>query len=163
MKTKAPTKRSVLRRSARPKKINLAPQKAETSSYEQDFYKWTEAQAHFLKRGQITELDLENLSEEIKSLGKSDKRSLRSHLKILLLHLLKTKYQEKQTRSWKLSIANAQDEIKYILQDSPSLKRELPQLIKDAYPAARKEASIETGLDEKIFPKICPWVWEEIL
>ena len=133
-------------------------------SYDTDFYQWSKHQASLLKKGDLEHLDVRNLAEEIESLGKSDKRSLRSHLKILLLHLLKTRYQtKKQTKSWKLSIENARDEIQFILNDSPSLKNSMVRLIQEAYRLARREAFIETGLSIDHFPEKCPWTKSDIL
>ena len=57
--------------------------------YDEDFYTWTQEQAALLREGAVHELDLTNLAEEIESLGKSDRRALGSHLRNLVLHLLK--------------------------------------------------------------------------
>ena len=54
-----------------------------------------------MKSGQWIELDIANLAEEIEDIGKSLKRELESHLKVLLVHLLKWKYQpELRGNSW---------------------------------------------------------------
>src|SRR5438128_2161639 len=95
----------------RPRKLAIAvPEMTESLIYDKDFYKWTRNQASYLKKKDFAHLDIENLVEEIESLGRSDKRALRSHLIILLLHLLKAKYQhemQKNTHSWEASIKNA--------------------------------------------------------
>ena len=67
--------------------------------YDQDFVRWTEEQAAALRRaksllpaatrGSNLLLDWENLAEEIESLGKSDRRELRSQITRVLRHLLK--------------------------------------------------------------------------
>lgn len=133
-------------------------------SYDKDFYKWTKAQVGFLRKKEYSHLDMTNLIEEIESLGKSEKRALHSHLKILLMHLLKQKYQpSKASPSWKTSIRNARDDIALILEDSPSLKRLLPDLIETAYKQARLNASDETGLPESTFPEEIPWPLDQIL
>ena len=44
------------------------------SLYEQDFYQWTQEQADLLKAGALSQLDVENLIEEIESMGRSEKR-----------------------------------------------------------------------------------------
>lgn len=52
--------------------------------YEQDFVRWTEAQAAVLRRAAETKsnlpLDWTNLAEEVESLGRSQRRELRSRL-----------------------------------------------------------------------------------
>jgi len=74
-------------------------------SYEQDFYGWTQEQAALLRAGRLTDLDIENLIEEVETMGRSEKRELESRLTVLLLHLLKWKYQpNRRGRSWNLTI-----------------------------------------------------------
>ena len=63
-------------------------------SYDNDFYSWTQERAELLKNGRFSELDIDNLIEEVEPMGRSEKRELESRLTILLLHLLKWKYQE---------------------------------------------------------------------
>ena len=69
--------------------------------YDTDFNLWIEQTVNHLKNGNLKDLDLENLIEEIESMGRSDKREIISRSRILILHLLKWKYQpEKRTSSW---------------------------------------------------------------
>src|SRR5262245_42581512 len=96
-----------------------------TALYDQDFYTWTQEQAALLREGAVQELDLMHLAEEIESLGKSDRRALGSHLRNLVLHLLKWQYQPRGRetgQSWRSSIRNARAEITTLLEDSPSLQ-----------------------------------------
>jgi hypothetical protein len=64
-----------------------------TNLYEVDFYAWTQEQSSLLSRGQWQSLDIENLVEEIESLGKQQKQELRNRLAILIGHLLKWDFQ----------------------------------------------------------------------
>lgn len=145
----------------RPRKKSLtAPKKI----YDKDFYEWTNKQASLLQKKDFLSLDLEHLIEEILSLGRSERDKLESHLTILLMHMLKVKYQsEKRTRSWDLSIVNARHRARKVLKENPSLKSKLQNLLKEAYFSARLDAAIETGLDIKVFPKECLWKQAEIL
>ena len=136
------------------------------TDYEQDFYRWTQEQAALLREGAWQELDMSNLAEEIESLGKSDRRALGSYLKNLVMHLLKWHYepQGRQTgHSWYDSIEDARDEITQLLEDSPSLRREVPALLARRYPAARRKASSESTLPLRTFPEVCPWTPEQVL
>jgi Domain of unknown function DUF29 len=137
-----------------------------TSLYDTDFYAWTQAQAALLRNGKVQALDLANLAEEIESLGKSDRRALGSHLTGLVMHLLKWSYQpeKRQTgQSWYTSIANHRREIRYVVDDSPSLRRLLPELLAKEYAHARRIASAETGLPLATFPDVCPWTHEQVV
>lgn len=69
---------------------------ATASNYDQDFYAWTYDQAAKLRSGQLTELDRENIAEELETLGRSEKRELVNRLTVLLTHLLKWQFQLKK-------------------------------------------------------------------
>lgn len=133
------------------------------SLHEQDFFKWSKEQSNFIKRKEFQRLDLDNLAEEIESLGISQRNELISHLKILLMHMLKCEFQNKTTKSWLRSIRNARLEIFFLLKQNPSLKRKVPEAINFAYEHARYMAEDETNIDIKTFPEECPWTQDEIL
>src|SRR5258708_28651731 len=59
------------------------------AAYDEDFYAWTQEQARLLRTGQFSQIDVENVAEELESMGRSDKRELDSRLEVLLMHLLK--------------------------------------------------------------------------
>ncbi len=132
-------------------------------NYEQDFYSWTQEQAALLRAGRLTDLDVENLIEEIETMGRSEKRELESRLTVLLLHLLKWKYQpERRGKSWNLTIKGQRIEYINVLTDNPGLKSQLETIFKGAYKLALVKASSETGIDEDIFPVTCPWTLAEV-
>ena len=132
--------------------------------YETDFYTWTQEQSALLKAGQFSELDLDNLVEEIESMGRSEKRALESRLTVLLQHLLKWQYQPvRRGRSWQLTIKIQRIEFLKVLRDNLGLKNGLEQLLVDAYLSAVIKASQETGLDENVFPEHCPWAIADII
>ena len=135
-----------------------------TALYEADFNLWIEETAKTLKAGDFGALDLENLIEEIESMGSNNKREIKSRLIVLLMHLLKYKYQpEKQTRSWIATINTQRNEIDLVLEDSPSLKGFLQAQIFECYKKARKSAAKETELPIATFPAECPFTEEQIL
>jgi hypothetical protein len=71
--------------------------------YNHDFYAWTQQQAALLRESKVHDLDCTNLAEEIESLGRSDKRELGNRLHILVMHLLKWRYQPEghvDSHSW---------------------------------------------------------------
>jgi hypothetical protein len=132
--------------------------------YNQDYYQWLIQTAKLLKKKKFTQLDLENLIEEIESLGKSEKRAISSNLIIVILHLLKWRYQpEQRSNSWKSSIREHRRRMQELLTDSPSLKNYLPEILADCYLAAKKQASDETGLSVVAFPEECPFSLAESL
>jgi Domain of unknown function DUF29 len=132
--------------------------------YDQDFNLWIDQTVALLKEGRFEELDLENLIDELESMSKRDRREVLSRLKIVLMHLLKWKYQpDQRSGSWESSIRNNRDEIAQILMDSPSLKFYPQDVLEQAYAIARKNAASETDLSLTVFPEICPFSGEEVL
>ncbi|MFP5268880.1 DUF29 domain-containing protein [Coleofasciculus sp.] len=134
------------------------------AEYDLDFYAWIRKNVELLRRGRLSEIDVEHIAEELESMGKRDLRQLRSRLQILVMHLLKWQYQpDKQSKSWLVTIDHQRDEIEALLLDSPSLRGELEQGLARVYPKAVRDACRETGLPETTFPLSCPFEIEEIL
>jgi hypothetical protein len=57
--------------------------------YDRDYYLWLSHTAQLIKEGRFSEVDAANLIEEIEDMGRSEKRTVKSNLIIVLLHLLK--------------------------------------------------------------------------
>lgn len=124
------------------------------SLYEQDFNLWLKTTADLLRKQEFTSLDLENLITEIEAMGRSEKRELYNRLIILLLHLLKWKYQPShRSNSWLSTINEQRRQIIKLLSDSPSLNNYLQDNFDSCYQIARKDASSETGLPRETFPE----------
>jgi Domain of unknown function DUF29 len=135
-----------------------------TTLYDQDFWLWTQAMASALKSGNFSQLDLENLAEEVESLGRSDRRELQSRLTVLLMHLLKWQFQvDLRSGSWKATLREQRRQIRGILNDSPSLRSFVMDSVDECYHNARDDAADETGLTILTFPEACPYAIDEIL
>ena len=135
------------------------------ATYETDFYLWTQQQADLLRQGQFNRVDLDaaNIAEEIESMGRREKHSIRSYLFNVIMHLLKWQYQpQRRGTSWKLSIRNGRDQIAWQIKDSPSLRPQLEGLLAEVYPSARRNAADETGLPLTTFPDQCSFTVEQI-
>jgi Domain of unknown function DUF29 len=134
------------------------------TNYETDFYAWANEQAKLLRSGNLAQADIENIAEEIESMGKTEKRELVSLLTILLLHLLKWQFQpEKRGASWEVSIKVKRFQTIDHIADNPSLKGQMPNYIASAYHVAKLEALHETGLNKKVFPETCPYTFEQMI
>ncbi len=132
--------------------------------YDTDFYAWTLEQSQLLQQGKWHALDIENLVEEIESLGKQQRQELRNRLGVLIGHLLKWDYQsERRSKSWKATIREQRKEVLRLLKENPSLKPYLEEAIVDAYDAGSAIAVRETPLDYKDLPSECPYSVEQIL
>ena len=132
--------------------------------YETDFFLWLETTADLLEKQSFNELDLENLIEEVKGMSRREKRELKNRLTVLIMHLLKWKYQpSKVSPSWKSTIVEQRRRIEYLLEDSPSLKPYLLEIFDKCYQKARQDASEETNLELANFPVDKPFTLEQIL
>ena len=132
--------------------------------YDDDFYAWSSQQAALLRAGQLAQADVENIAEEIDSMGRTEKRELVSRLTILLLHLLKWQFQpKKRGRSWQLSVDEQRFQAASHLADNPSLKARLADAMAEAYHVAVLKAARETRLSKANFPAFCPYSFEQMM
>ena len=102
--------------------------------------------------------------ELLNEMGRSEYKSIKSQLKILLVHLLKFDFQrEKVTPSWLSSISYSFDEVEDGIEESPSILNKLEKDFDKIYSKAEKIAIRETGLDSKKFPSKSPYELSNIL
>ena len=131
--------------------------------HDQDFHAWTIQQANLLKAGKLHEIDLDNLIEEIESMGSSERNQLQNRLKVLIGHLLKWQFQPAyRSRSWNATIEEQRLSVIGLIEDNPSLKSILDERIAKAYPQGVLLAVKETNLDKKTFPPSCPYSTKEL-
>jgi Domain of unknown function DUF29 len=133
-------------------------------AYDDDFFAWTQEQARLLRAGELTDVDVENLAEEIESVGRSDRREIRNRLTVLLSHLLKWQFQPKRRgASWSVTIWEQRLQINSIIEDSPSLRPFFVEVLAKSYENARGVAARETRMQLGAFPAECPFTPEQIL
>ncbi len=133
-------------------------------NYEQDFFAWTREQAALLRSGDWARADVEHIAQEIESMGKTEKRELISRLAVLLLHLLKWRFQPAlRGTSWRLTIEEQRLQVADHIDDNPSLKALRDEAVASAYRFARLGAERETGLARETFPEQCPWSFDEMM
>jgi len=143
-------------------KIDTKPPKNEL--YESDFYEWTQQQARLLRERRWADLDLENLVDEVGSVGGSEKREIRSRMEILLAHLLKWKYQPgHRGPSWRRTIREQRRQLAAIVADSPSLEGYCEEQALKSYVGATLMAADESGMAVGLFPEECPFTPEQVL
>ena len=142
---------------------NTSVPMSERTLYEADFYAWTQEQATLLRNQQWSQLDAQNLIEEIESLGKQQRQELRNRFSVLLSHLLKWEHQpQRRSRSWLATLRIQRRDTLRLLDENPSLKASLDHVLLEAYETARDLAMGETDLSESTFPVQCPYALTEI-
>jgi hypothetical protein len=107
--------------------------KSHMIDYQKDFYGWTQEQAALLKAGRFDRLDVSNLTEELEAVRRAEKRELEHRLALLLIPLLKWRYQPSR---------HGNSERRLTIEE--------------------QRTANATGLD-KDFPSVCPWSLAEIL
>jgi hypothetical protein len=144
--------------------MNKIFRKPQLTPYEVDYAQWCAEQGALLREGHLSDLDRENLAEEIESLGRSDKREIERRLKVLLVHLLKSQFQPEQAKQgWKSTIVEQRRRIHKLVKESPSLRQYPTLVLAEEYEYARDDAAEETGLPVHTFPKTCPYSIADIL
>jgi Domain of unknown function DUF29 len=145
----------------------ISTQPATQTLYNQDYYLWLKTTINQLRTGQFSAVDLENLLEELETMGRSEKRAVKSLLLKLLEHLLKLKCwdseRERNQGHWKGEIRTFRTQITDELKDSLSLKPYILEIFDECYQEARKEASDRSQLPLDIFPLIPIGSLEQIL
>ena len=119
----------------------------ESALYDQDFFLWTQQQAAALRRAKDSNLplDWENLAEEIESLGKSQRAGLNSQIRRILRHLFKLEASPAMNprTGWRATIRDARVEIEELLETSPSLRREIENVVRKQAATAAKLAAAD--------------------
>ena len=134
------------------------------AGYDQDFALWSTEQARLLREGRFEAVDLENVAEEIESLGRSDKREIGNRIGVILLHLLKWEFQPSQRKpGWLLTLNEQRDQVSGLIAESPSLRHLPEEASRQSYAMARRKAAVETELPIKLFPLECPYAVDQIL
>jgi hypothetical protein len=126
--------------------------------YDQDFALWVEQTISQIKTKNYQQIDWEHVIEEIESLGKSQRSAVRSYLVRLLEHLLKRCYVAIPDcyRGWEIEIRNFRQSILFELEDSPSLKNFIPEILPKCYRIALE--STKESYPSVSLPEQCPFL-----
>jgi Domain of unknown function DUF29 len=116
--------------------------------YDNDFVLWSERQSELLRRLAAGEPvnespDWPNIVEEIESLGKRDKREVRSRVATILLHLIKLQASpaSEPCEGWEDTVFEQRGQLRGLLMDSPSLRPTIATVIAEELPDARERAA----------------------
>ena len=110
------------------------------SLYDQDILLWVEETVSKLKAKDFESLDLDNLIEEVESLGISQKKELINRLIVLLEHLLRRLYIDLpyDYNGWERTIRTQRNNLQVLIKQVPSLKSRWESSFIDAWEIALK-------------------------
>ena len=126
-----------------------------------------------MERGRSGEVDWRRVAEEIRDLGKRDKREFRSLLALTVTHLLLVKHapQSQSARHRRHEIQTFRRQMHLLLEDSPGLKnaQTVESALADAWEYGCSAASVKlarAGGQRRLAAltgnRCCPWTFEEI-
>jgi hypothetical protein len=135
-----------------------------TSLYDRDYYLWLQETIQQLQTGELDRIDISALIEELQGMSNREKNALESNLRILLMHLLKYRYQpDKRTNSWLFTIREHRKRLLKAFEKSPSLKPYYEMVFAECYQDGRELAADETGLSLSALPAESPFTLEDTL
>lgn len=131
--------------------------------YETDESLWLEKTIELLKQKQFNQLDLENLIEELISLGKRDLAKAKSLLRQIIIHLLLLQYwqveYERNYRHWIGEIKTFRYDLNNHL--TTNLMNKLQDDLNNIYQSAVDFVQVKTDLNN--FPEKCPYTLTQLL
>jgi hypothetical protein len=144
----------------------------ERSLYQTDYYAWTKQQAAALRALAVaranTTLDLENLAEEVESLGTSQLSGVKSQMRRVIEHLLKLDHSPgaEPRAEWRRTILEARDEIADDL--TAALRRDAEAALDLLYEQSRRRAKLALNAHgereaARTLPASCPYSFEQIV
>ncbi|ABA57279.1 Protein of unknown function DUF29 [Nitrosococcus oceani ATCC 19707] len=133
----------------------------------EDYYAWTQETIEKLRQGRLNEVNTEVLIEELEDMGRSERRGIESRLSVLLMHLLKWRYQpDRRGHSGRATIKEQRLRVTRLLKDNPSLQSQFSTINAEAYESAVLRAVAETNKPETTFPSTFEqtgWPLEQVL
>ena len=133
--------------------------------YAIDDYLWLEETIKLLKTNKLENLDLDNLIEELESLGRNDLNKVRSLLRQIIIHILLLEYwhqeYERNCSHWEGEIIAFRYDLNHNL--TTSLKNKLTLELEEIYQLSLKLVGKKTGLSLNLFPDNCPYSLEQLL
>jgi hypothetical protein len=138
------------------------------SLYDRDFYVWTEVHAELLRQRRFDELDLDNLIEEVESLGDTKKSAVLSNATLVIEHLLKLQPSPalEPRPGWIDSILEHRNRLEYEL--TPRLRQILQDELSRVYAIARRTADRRLRMHGEdaaaaALPATCPYGIDQII
>jgi hypothetical protein len=133
--------------------------------YEIDDYLWIQETVKLLREKRFSELDLDNLIEELDDLGREKKHRVENLLKQVIIHLLLLQFWQKEynynANHWRGEIRTFRQDLE--LKLTTNLHNFLNLNLEKIYQKALRITKDKTGLNFSVFPKQCPYTLDQLL
>lgn len=131
--------------------------------YDSDIAAWAEQQARALRRRAANEIDWENVAEEIEGVAASQKREVRSRLRVICEHLLKWRHSpRRRPQGWWNTLDEQRRQLEELFEDSPSLRGFAERALPAAFANTRQDTERKVGM-LGLPNDVCPWSLEQVL
>jgi Domain of unknown function DUF29 len=134
--------------------------------YQRDILTWSEHQADLLRRvargERVNNLDWAHVVDEIEAVGLSELSVVNSHLRLMLLHLLKLASwpDNSAVRQWREEVAGFQAEA--VQRFAPSMRQRID--LDRLHPLALKQLqAADYGPRPPAWPVTCPFTLDQLL
>lgn len=132
--------------------------------HETDENLWLLQTIDLLKQKRLNELDIENLIEELESLGRSERNAVESLLEQIIRHLLLLQYwqveYERNVNHWEAEIIGFRGQLNKYL--TTNLRKHLEKELGSIYGLALKYVHKKTNQTVN-FPPECPYTVDQLL
>ena len=119
------------------------------AGYDDDFFLWTQEQAQALRalgreRTNVA-VDWENVAEEIESLGRRDRDGCKSHILLIVIHLIKMRFAPhlESRRHWRVELDAFRTRLDRILDGNPTLRARMDEFVAGEHRRAFKKVLAE--------------------
>ena len=137
----------------------------DNTSYDSDFYAWTQEQASLLRRlpAVSNRLDVALIAEEIEDLGRSEVRTAQSLCEHIIEHLLKLEYSglTEPATHWRREIIEWRLQLEKTLTRSIMAKLDLPRRYRATLRLLRQEPTMPELFGR--VPLDCPYSLDQIV
>lgn len=138
-----------------------------SSLYRHDFLLWIEEQSDLFRSGKLSELDLDNIFEELDHIGKEQKLAFQFLLRNIMFLLLKLHLSPSNNLrpSWVEEITELRDQAQTRIEETPSLEHYAEGLFIKAWPQAMRAAqkSLEAYKENVTLPNEKPYSLVQVL
>ena len=134
------------------------------SKNKQDFLKinnMTEEPQKFIRHKRKKRLSFDNIIDELPAVS-NETYELIDRLALIISYLLRWQY-DIRGPNWVHTIKEKRDQARSYIEDNPSLKSMLDEILTGAYKVGVLTAEQATRIDQNDFPSECPYTFEQIM